>query len=71
MISKRDMPTDGAFLAIWPRDHPKYMNACQMEWRQGVLHGFNDFTEYWERATEQNGWFGLDEAYYLLKEDFR
>jgi len=71
MIVRREMPKEGSFLAIWPDDHPKYMNACQMEWREGVLCSFNDFTEHWEPATKEYGWFGLDEAYYLLKEDFK
>lgn len=71
MISKREMPQEGTFMAVWLDTNPRHMNACQMEWRDGGLHGFNDFTEYWEIASEENGWYGVDEAYYLVKGDFK
>ena len=71
MITKREIPKQGTFLAIWTHPSSKYLNACQLEWRDGVLYGFNDFTEYWEVASEENGWYGVDEAYYLVKEDLK
>lgn len=71
MITKREMPQEGAFMAVWLDRNCKHMNACQMEWREGILLGFNDLTEYWEVASEENGWYGVDEAYYLVKEDFK
>lgn len=71
MIIKREMPKDGAFMAVWVDANCKHMNACSMEWRESILLGFNDYTEYWEPANEEHGWFGLEEAYYILKEDFQ
>ncbi len=42
-----------------------------MEWHEGILLGLNDFTEYWEIASGENGWYGVDKVYYLVKGDFK
>lgn len=69
MITNKTMPTEGKFIALWPTEG-SFIGTATMKWQDGVLMGFNDMTEYWEDATEENGWFGLDEAYFITNEDF-